>query len=159
MRTILLACLSFLIPGCTTSVRVGVPAGETRQQKEVRDALAGIFEAAKQKDFARLEEYHLYGPMFTKFDISETSSREDASTARERERSGIAPLQDLRMEARDLKIDVFGDVAVATFIFDCGFRNGAAMVNKSARSTLVFVKNGGRWKITHEHHSLFKPVQ
>ena len=62
----------------------------------------------------------------------------------------------LTMQAQDLKVDVFGNVAVATFILDYGFQNGAERVEKKNRSTLVLVKAQGEWKIVHEHFSPFK---
>jgi ketosteroid isomerase-like protein len=61
------------------------------------------------------------------------------------------------MQARDLKIDVFGNVAIATFILDVSFKTTAAQVQKQERSTMLFVKKDEVWKITHEHFSPFKP--
>jgi ketosteroid isomerase-like protein len=52
-----------------------------------------------------------------------------------------------------VKVDVFGDVGIATFILDYSFEVEGATVRKKDRATLVFVKEGGEWKITHEHLS------
>ncbi|MDZ7692774.1 MAG: nuclear transport factor 2 family protein [Balneolaceae bacterium] len=53
----------------------------------------------------------------------------------------------------DLKIDVFGDVAVVTFHADFRPTIGDEIVQIWESTTLVFVKVDGAWKITHEHHS------
>ena len=111
-----------------------------------------IFDAAEKKDFERLESYHLYGAGFTKFS-PESPTRMDAATARKGERDGLQAVSDLYMKAQDLKIDIFDNTGIATFIFDYGFKAGTNTVQKQARATLVFVKDSGEWKITHEHFS------
>jgi ketosteroid isomerase-like protein len=60
------------------------------------------------------------------------------------------------MRANDLKIDVFGEVAVVTFLVNSSFKVGTDNLERQARSTLVFVKDQGTWKITHEHFSPLK---
>jgi len=57
------------------------------------------------------------------------------------------------MRADALRVDVFGNVGIATFILDYSFDSGGQTIHKKDRSTLVFVKEGGTWKITHEHLS------
>ena len=59
---------------------------------------------------------------------------------------------------KDLVVNVFGDVAVATF-------NGHFVANvhgnpvaRDQQSTLVFVKAGGDWKVVHEHFSPLGPA-
>ena len=57
------------------------------------------------------------------------------------------------MRADGLKIDVFGKVGVATFVLNYSFKVGEETVEKQAKTTMVFVKEGGEWKIAHEHLS------
>jgi ketosteroid isomerase-like protein len=101
---------------------------------------------------SRLDSYHFYGPKFTKF-AAEVFGRQDAAAARKGEHDGSAAVNDLKMQADDLKIDVFGDAAIATFILNYSFKTGTGTIEKKARSTMVFVKDRGTWKITHEHFS------
>ena len=115
-----------------------------------------IIDAAEKKDFKRLESYHLYGPKFTKFS-TEPPERQDAETARKGEHDGLSGATGLTMQAEDVKIDVFGDVGIATFILKYGFKAGTNTVEKQARSTLVFVYDRGEWRIAHEHLSSLKP--
>jgi ketosteroid isomerase-like protein len=63
----------------------------------------------------------------------------------------------LKMRADALKIDVFGDVGIATFILDYSYNSGGETRHAKERATMVFVKKGGSWKIVHEHLSAIKP--
>jgi ketosteroid isomerase-like protein len=57
------------------------------------------------------------------------------------------------MRAGGLKIDVFGKVGIATFVLNYSFKLGEEMIEKQAKTTMVFVKEDGQWKIAHEHLS------
>src|SRR4051812_12626918 len=103
----------------------------------------------------RLDNYHLYGPKFTKFS-SESTSRLDAAASRKGEHAGLGAISDLAMHADDLKIDLFGNVGIATFIFRYSFKAGGNSFEKKAQGTMVFAKEGGAWKIAHEHFSTIK---
>jgi hypothetical protein len=114
--------------------------------------LQEVFEAAETKDFARLEACHLYGPAFTKF-TGTSNVRLDADASRTGERKGLSAASGLKMRADDLKIDVFGEVGIATFILGYSFDLNGMRVEKKERTTLVFVRDRGTWKIAHEHLS------
>ncbi len=92
---------------------------------------------------------------------SSPSSRETRQTVWTQRRHGKGNIEayrghSIKMKAADLKVDVFGTVAVATFLLDYSFETGSEQVRRQARSTLVFVKDHGAWKITHEHLSPVK---
>jgi ketosteroid isomerase-like protein len=122
---------------------------------EVEKRLNQVFDAAMRKDMPRLDSYHAYGPRFTKF--SGQPGRLDATTAREGEHQGLLAASDLSMKADNLKIDLFGNVAITTFILTYSFKTSNERVEKQDRATLVFIKQGSEWKITHEHLSPYKP--
>lgn len=124
-------------------------------QEEIERTLHAILRAAEEKDFDALERYHLYGPKFSKF--SGSGARQNAEVARAAERNGIGALVAFRPAAEGLKVDVFGRVAVATFIMRYEVATSDATLNESARSTMVFVKDGPDWKIAHEHFSPVEP--
>jgi ketosteroid isomerase-like protein len=128
----------------------------TVEQKQIEKVVHEIFDAAKKKDLDRLETFHLLGPKFTKFDDWEPLNKQDAETARKVEREGFSAISDFNSDIQDFKADVFGDVAIATFVLDYSMKAGTDTVKAKARSTLVFVKDSGTWKITHEHFSPFK---
>ena len=124
------------------------------EQTAVKRRLAEIFHAAETKDMTRLDSYHAYGPQFTKF--ASSGHRMDAAASREGEHVGLRAAVGLKLQADDLKIDVFGNTAVATFFAAMSFQSGAEKVTKRERCTLVFVKSDRAWKIVHEH---FSPAQ
>ncbi len=149
---------ALLLTGCVTERTTSRTTNYSNEQVRIARRLSEILDAAEKKDLARLDSYHLYGPGFTKFSAS-PPGRQDAAASRKGEHEGLSAISDLKMHARDLKIDVFGDVAIATFILDSSFKAAGAAHQKEDQGTLVFVKNQGDWKITHEHFSPFKPNQ
>jgi hypothetical protein len=121
-------------------------------QKEIASALHDLLEAAERKDFVRLESFHDYGPKFSKWD-SRGPGRLDAEATRNGERSGIGALDAFRPSVEGLKIDVFGETAVATFVMPCEIVAAGQTAKKTVRATLVWVRVGGGWKVVHEHLS------
>lgn len=126
------------------------------RQEQVEATLRAIMDAAQRKDFPRLAAYHLQSSKFTKFDDFEPLERQDVRTAQRSEEDGLGAIANFHYRLDDLKVDVFGPVAIATFVFDYGFDVQGEPMAVRARSTMVFVDDGGRWKIAHEHFSPFK---
>ena len=151
---LVLATLACLLSGCATAP-TGKPTWEHPGEKaRIQSRLSEILDAAEKKDFERLDSYHFYGPRFTKFGTA--GGRLDAAEARQDEHQGLTRISNLSMRVEDLKIDVFGDAGIATFIMNSDFGTGTNTFHSKARSTLVFVNDGGSWKITHEHFSPLK---
>ena len=148
----------FLAAGCASVRTLDLQADDPAARTQIERRLHEVFVAAESKDFDRLESYHLYGPKFTRFSGT-SAARQDAATTRRLEHDGLASLQGLKMRADALKVDVFGDVGIATFILDYSFVAGGTTVLKKDRTTMVFVKVHGEWKITHEHLSPVKPAE
>ncbi|HVM49089.1 MAG TPA: nuclear transport factor 2 family protein [Candidatus Acidoferrum sp.] len=146
------ALAAWLTAGCAG---VHTPQADA-SQAQIQRRLEEVFTAAESKDFARLDSYHLYGPKFTKFTGS-SPGRLDAAAGRQGEHDGLGAAEGLRMRADALKIDVFDNVGIATFILDYSFESGGKVVRRRDRSTLVFVKDAGQWKIAHEHLSPISP--
>jgi ketosteroid isomerase-like protein len=150
-----LVLLASLI-GCQAKKDDMITMQYPEEQKKIERIVHEMFDAARQKDFDKLESFHLKGPKFTKFDDWEPLSRQDAETAMKAERDGFTQVSDFNAEVQDFKADVFGDVAIATFVASYTMKAGPVQVSARARSTVVFVKDGNVWKITHEHFSPFK---
>ena len=150
MGSALLAAL--LLDGCASLHTANPQVAQSREQAQIQQRLQAVFSAAESRDFNRLDGYHLYGPKFTKFTGS-SADRLDAAAGRKGEHDELGRTEGLKMRADALKIDVFDNVGIATFILDCSFESGGKVVHRKHRSTLVFVKEGGAWKIAHEHLS------
>ncbi len=127
------------------------------EQAKVEERIRDIMSAVQNKDVARLESYHLFGPKFTKFDDFEPLDRQDAETTKRLEGEAMTGVKEFVPNVTDLKVDVFGGVAVATFVFEYDITTeDDEQLSVRARSTLVFAKDGPEWKIVHEHFSPFK---
>ncbi|HEX5221093.1 MAG TPA: nuclear transport factor 2 family protein [Verrucomicrobiae bacterium] len=157
MRRILhlLPILALLAGGCA-STNLNLNAPDTAEQKQIHERLTEIFDAATKKDFPRLDSYHFYGPKFTRFG-TESPDREDALAAREAEHAGLNAVSGMKVNLQNLKIDVFQNVGVATFILQYSFVVGLETVEREAKGTLVLVNDAGSWKIVHEHFSARHP--
>ena len=121
----------------------------------VQAKIEQVLDAVTAKDFDRLASNHLAGPKFSKFDDVEPVDRQDAQTGMRMEVEQFTGMEDFRGRFEDLKIDVFGPVAIATgiFVWDCRIEGN--VVAGQSRSTLVFVDDGEQWLIAPEHHSPF----
>jgi len=124
-------------------------------QAAVAARIEEILDAAISKDVDRLASYHLEGPEFSKFDDAEPLARQGAETSARMEAEQIAATDDLRARYEDLKVDVFGPVAIATGVFVWDGTVDGRPVSGRTRSTVVFVEHGGQRLIAHEHHSPF----
>jgi hypothetical protein len=120
--------------------------------QEIAKILQDICDAAKKKELDRLDAFHAYGPKFSKFD-DDGLGRQDAVVGKKSERDGIGGVKAFVASFDDLKVDVFGTVAVATFILKYDVDTGKEKMAGKDRSTMVFSREGGAWKIVHEHHS------
>ena len=155
--TQLLPWAAILFVGCASAPTGKTTADFPAEQAQIRQRLDEIIDAAEKKDFHRLDSYHFYGPKFTKFDTV-AAHRLDADAARKGEHDGLAAAAGLVMKAEDVKIDVFAGVGIATFILKYSFNTSSGPLEKQALSTLVFVRDGGAWRIAHEHLSAVKPT-
>ena len=155
-----LVLTALLLAGCAApspSKPKSTAAAPNREKAQIERRLKEIFDAAEKKDMVRLDSYHFYGPHFTKFSGA-SPARQDAAVAREGEHEGLGSIDGLLMQAEDLKIEVYGNVAVTTFVLDCTFMAGNHGVDKKEQATMILVRDGGAWKIVHEHFSAFKPA-
>jgi ketosteroid isomerase-like protein len=146
------AIVGLMVGGCASGPGRKVAPQQPKEAREIAGRLLEIMDACEKKDFERLESYHLYGPKFTKFS-TESAGRLEAEVARKGERDGLSAVNGLTMRTDDLKIDVFGKVGIATFVLDYSFKAGEQTIEKQAKTTMVFVKEGGQWRIAHEHLS------
>lgn len=151
MKYLTAVLFPFVLAGCVATRPATSGPTLAAERAAVRTRLAEIFHAAETKDMPRLDSYHAYGPQFTKF--ASSGQRMDAAAAREGEHAGLRAAAGLQLQADDLKIDVFDNAAVATFIAVMNFQSGTEKVAKRERCTLVLVKAGGSWRIVHEHFS------
>ncbi len=119
-------------------------------QVELKAVLEGIYNDAMTANVEGLTTSHLVSPKFTKFG-PRNFSRQTAEETNESEASFFTSIKDLKVELKDVKIDVFGDVAVTTFYPYYSLVKDGKLIEGSSRQTLIFVKTEDGWKIIHEH--------
>jgi ketosteroid isomerase-like protein len=141
--------------GCAAPQPANTQDEYAQEKSQIAQRLQEVITACESKDFTRLDSYHLYGPRFTKFSNSSPAIL-DAAAAKEGEHRGLGAATGLRMRADSLNVDVFGNVGIATFILDYSFQSGGQTLSRKERSTLVFVRDAGQWRIIHEHLSPIK---
>lgn len=124
-------------------------------QVEVEQRLEDVMSAARRRAVDELESYHAFGPKFTKFDDFAPLERQDGETTRRLEREAILGVEEFDPRLVGLKVDVFGPVAVTTFVMESRVEAEGKRHGFRARGTLVFAKAGGEWLIVHEHFSPF----
>jgi hypothetical protein len=126
-----------------------------QEQLEVERRVEEIMSAARRRAVDELDSYHAFGRKFTKFDDFAPLERQDADTTRRLEREAILGVEEFDPRVIDLKVDVFGPVAVTTFVMDYAVVADGERHELRARGTLVLANEGGEWLIVHEHFSPF----
>ena len=148
MKTCFVLCVSLAL--CRVAM-----AGDSDEQAKITKIVSDIVDAAQKKQLDRLDAFHWYGPKFSKFE-DDGLGRQDAAAGKKGERDGIMGVKSFNAKVSDLKVDVFGNSAVATMILAYEVDTGKEKAAGKDRATLVFVKEGGAWKIVHEHASPMK---
>jgi len=139
---------------------MGVRPSE-RDREDVEGAVRAFFEAGKNKDLPALADLHGPRETFTKFDENPPYTRQDSDDAFMHEQAAFANISDYHYDIEDLRVDLFGDVAVATFylsydgmvVNDYSFEGST--VSGKARVTMVLSRTNQGWRISHEHFSRY----
>ncbi|MFD2091452.1 nuclear transport factor 2 family protein [Blastococcus deserti] len=123
-------------------------------RRAIEHRLVDILDAVHAGDVQRLASYHLDSPRFTKFNDSPPLERQDFATAMSAEAAEFQALDEIRGAFEDVKIDLFGAVAVVTGLFAYEASVGDDRSSGTVRTTAVMVDDAGDWKIAHEHLSV-----
>ena len=135
--------------------------GVDQARKEVEMLVRALFEAGKNKDLSSLPDFHAPPDIFTKFDAAPPYTRQTAQDAFVYEQAAFANISDYEYRLDEFRVDVIGDVALATFyltykgVFVNDYSFEGRMVGSRSRVTMVLAKFGTSWKIVHEHFSSF----
>lgn len=123
----------------------------------IQDLIYKYFQIAKSKEIENIPDF--FDDKFTKFGDSPPYDRRDLERALMLEQLQFASISDYDFKIEDLKVDIVGDAAVASFslqstgmiVDDYSFRGTA--INNRSRVTIVFRKGKGGWKMFHQHFS------
>jgi len=130
-------------------------------ESEVVAVIHAFFEAGKNKDLASLADFHAPRESFSKFDENPPYTRQNSQEAFVYEQAAFANISDYSYQIDDLRVDLIGGTAVATFyltykgMFVNDYSFEGTPVGSKARVTMVLTKTDRGWKIAHEHFSRF----
>ncbi|HMD79122.1 MAG TPA: nuclear transport factor 2 family protein [Nitrososphaerales archaeon] len=131
------------------------------EKKAVEAVIVAFFEAGKNKDLTSLSGFHARPDRFSKFDENPPYTRQNSEDAFVHEQAAFANISDYSYTIEGLRVDLFGDAAVATFylayrgMFVNDYSFEGSPVGSRARVTMVLSREKEGWKIAHEHLSRF----
>lgn len=136
---------------------------ESRQldqaRKEVAALVTAYYEVGKSKDITSLMKFFAPQQYFSKFDESRPYTRQNSEDAFMYEQARFANISDYQYKVEDLRIDVLGVMAVATFyleykgVFVNDYSFEGSTVGGRSRVTMVVGRFGDAWRIVHHHAS------
>ena len=153
VKSVLLVSIIFLLVSCKgeqSSQQDLINDPFLGAQAELREIVKTIVNDAETANIEGLQAAHLVSDKFTKFG-PRSFERQGVVATNESEAAFFVSITDFKQETRDLKIDVFGDVGIATYYPYVSFVQDGEKKTASGRQTLVFLKTDNGWKIVHEH--------
>jgi len=130
------------------------PSKALQAQEEVKQVLIRRLDALTKKDERTLLD-SFDRTLYTRFDDWPPPNRQESDEALKNEIGGMRALANYAYEIKDLKIQVLGDVALATFHLYYRGRMRERSFDIWSRVTTVLRKDVSTWKIVHEHYSRF----
>ena len=130
-----------------------------KDKKGIETVIRAFFEAGKNKDLTALAGFHASRDQFTKFDENPPYSRQNSEEAFVYEQAAFANISDYDYSVDDLRVDLLGDVAVASFylsysgMFVNDYSFEGSPVHARSRVTMVLARTPEGWKMVHEHFS------
>ena len=145
---------------CQASVQMETRTPE-QDRKDVVALVRAFFEAGRAKDLTALSDFHASRDSFTKFDENPPYTRQNSDEAFVYEQATFANISDYRYSIDDLRVDMFGEAAIATFYLTYGgmvvndYSFEGSPISGRARVTMVLVRTPRGWRIAHEHLSRY----
>ena len=120
------------------------------EQSELKEAVHSIVRDAETANLEGLKDIHLVSDKFTKFG-PRNFERQGVQRTNESELAFFGTVTNYKEKVDGLKVDVFGDVGIATYYREVSYIEDSVERSGNLRQTLVFVKTADGWKIVHEH--------
>ena len=155
MRVLLALTLACLIAAACEKVDRNTHAqeeaspaqNEEQAQAEIRAMLDSLAAATHALDADGVDAFHLYVPKFSRVQRGQRMNAEEGQAL---ERQYFEAVNGFKSTFSAVKIDVFGEVAIATMQYGYERQTGEETHAGSVLLTLVVVKVGEAWKIAHE---------
>ena len=127
-------------------------ARESKDAKRVRERIAQVTQGLIDRDTSKIvSAYALEDPRFTAFEDHAPFKRLDGEGLRKLF-EGIGDAKEMKNSKYDIKVDVYGDVAVATGYEDWAvtFAGGKGKDGAKSRFTIVYIRKDSDWFVIHE---------
>jgi ketosteroid isomerase-like protein len=130
-----------------------------KDKEDVEITIRAFFEAGRNKDLTVLADFHAPRDQFTKFDENPPYTRQNSDEAFVYEQAAFANISDYNYSIEELRVDLFGGVAVASFylnysgMFVNDYSFEGSPVRARTRVTMVLARTPKGWKTVHEHLS------
>ena len=134
-------------------------------KNDTEKAIRAFFEAGRNKDLTALADFHASRDLFTKFDENPPYTRQNSDEAFMYEQAAFANISDYNYSIEELRVDLLGDVAVASFylsysgMFVNDYSFEGSPVRARSRVTMVLARTPKGWKVVHEHLSRMPDLQ
>lgn len=125
-------------------------------QAEIRAVVQSIYTDAETANIEGLQSIHLVHDKFTKFG-PRSFYRQDVASTNELEAAHFGSIENFKADVKDLKVDVFGEIAIATYYPHTSFEVKGEKKGGISRQTFVFLKTQDGWKLVHEHGTPAEP--
>lgn len=116
-------------------------------REEVLATMRKIHQDVVSGNVGALRFHHLNSPKFGPRKHERQTFEETSAS----EVSFFTSITDFTVDPKNMKVDVFGDVAVMTYYPHVTFKKDGKKMKGNGRQTIVFVKTTEGWLIAHEH--------
>jgi DNA-directed RNA polymerase subunit RPC12/RpoP len=131
---------------------VPVVAPSAPPDELIKDVIVRRLDGIKNRDEGVVRSMVDVG-RYSKFDDWPPWGRQDAETGLKNEFGAFQVLKNYNYDFTNFKLDVMGDVAIATFHFHYTGEMRSQSFEVNSRVTTVLLKEAAGWKIIHEHYS------
>ena len=119
------------------------------------ESYSAPFDCTREKNYSSFEKIHLFNEGYSLYSAFGVAELEEAERARAKEKEWfyeIAP--NLTWNLSDFKVRILGNVAIATLtVIYSPINSSQNSRHLPTRGTVVLLKQGGNWRILHEHYS------
>ncbi len=119
-------------------------------QNEIREVVLRIKADIESSNIQGLQNIHFLSDKFTKFG-PRNFERQDVTSTNKSEAKFFSSISEVSYLVNDLKIDIFGNVGIATYYPEVSFIKNGKRLESTGRQSLVFLLTDSGWKLVHEH--------
>ena len=149
LRTLPLVILVSLAPAC----RGGAGDGD-----EVRDLVRREAEAFSREDLGALAGIWSQDKGIVLFDVEPPGRFQGWETIGRLYRSFFDRVSDVRIDVSELRVDVDGPIALATYDWAMTGKMGEYVLQDRGQATGIYRKEKDGWRLVHEHVSSLPPA-